>query len=110
MAIVRGVNINSDDHGVGEKIMMTGRRPEAGIEYPQFGAVAAKLLGNADTATLPGHIQILPKGSSGFGKGDATFLGPKYASVSLGDGKPPADLFRPGNLTAAEDAEREDFR
>jgi uncharacterized protein (DUF1501 family) len=110
LAIVRGVNIHSDDHGVGEKIMMTGRRPEPGIEYPQLGAVAARLLGNADEASLPGHIQILPKGGSGFGKADAAFLGPKYASVSLGDGKPPADLLRPANLSAAEDATREEFR
>jgi uncharacterized protein (DUF1501 family) len=110
LAIVRGVNINSDDHGVGEKIMMTGRRPEPGIEYPQLGAVAARLLSNVDEASLPGHIQILPKGSSGFGKADAAFLGPKYASVSLGDGKPPADLLRPANLTAAEDATREALR
>ena len=110
LAIVRGVNINSDDHGVGEKIMMTGRRPEPGIEYPQLGAVAARLLSNVDEASLPGHIQILPKVGSGFGKADAAFLGPKYASVSLGDGKPPADLLRPANLTAAEDAAREALR
>src|SRR5205085_3882868 len=52
----------------------------------------------------------LPNGGSSFGGGDAAFLGPKFASVALGDGKPPADLFRPGNLTPAEDAEREAFR
>ncbi len=110
LAIVRSLNSVSDDHGIGEKIMLTGRKPEPGIEYPHIGAVAARLLGNAAASALPGHIQILPKGSSGFGKADATFLGPKYASVSLGDGKPPADLLRPANLTAAEDAEREAFR
>ena len=71
--------------------------------------MSAQLLGGADDA-LPGHIQILPKGGSGFGGGDAAFLGPKFASVSLGDGKPPADIFRPGNLTPAEDDAREAFR
>src|SRR5580704_3987687 len=109
LAIVRGVNTANDDHGIGEKIMLTGRKPEAGIEYPQLGAVAARLLGN-DEASLPAHIQILPNGGSGFGKSDAAFLGPKYASVLLGDGKPPADLLRPAGLNTHTDAAREDFR
>lgn len=109
LAIVRGVNSQSDDHGIGEKIMLTGRKPEAGIEYPQLGAVAARLLGS-DAASLPAHIQILPGGGSGFGKSDAAFLGPKYASVSLGDGKPPADLLRPAGLSSDSDATREELR
>jgi uncharacterized protein (DUF1501 family) len=109
LAIIRGVNSASDDHGIGEKIMLTGRKPEAGIEYPQLGAVAARLLAT-DAASLPAHIQILPSGGSGFGKGDAAFLGPKYASVSLGDGKPPADLLRPAGLTNDADSAREGFR
>ena len=110
MGIVRSLNSVSDDHGIGQKIMLTGRKPEAGIEYPELGAVAAKLLGSPSGSTLPGHIQILPKGGSGFSKADATFLGPKYASVSLGDGKPPADLLRPANLSRDADAAREEFR
>ena len=109
IALVRSLNSQTDDHGVGEKVMLTGRKPEAGITYPHIGAVSARLLGGADDA-LPGHIQILPKGGSGFGGGDAAFLGPKFASVSLGDGKPPADIFRPGNLSPAEDDAREAFR
>src|SRR4051794_114582 len=100
MALVRSLNSVSDDHGIGAKIMLTGRKPEPGIEYPHIGAVAAKLLGYGNDSALPGHIQILPKGGGGFGKADATFLGPKFASVGLGDGKPPADLLRPAGLTA----------
>ena len=60
LAIVRGVNTAMDDHGIGEKIMLTGRKPEAGIEYPQLGAVAAKLLGS-DAAGLPAHISDPPQ-------------------------------------------------
>ncbi|HJZ57404.1 MAG TPA: DUF1501 domain-containing protein [Gemmataceae bacterium] len=109
MALVRGVNTAEDEHGRGAQIMLTGRRPEPGIEYPHLGAVAAKLLGS-DAQAMPGNIQILPKGDGGFGKADATFLGPKYAAVSLGDGKPPADLFRPAGLTDDADRAREAFR
>jgi uncharacterized protein (DUF1501 family) len=110
MSLVRGLNSQTDDHGIGAKTMLTGRKPEAGIEYPHIGAVAAKLLGTASDSALPGHIQILPKGGGGFGKADAAFLGPKYASVSLGDGKPPADLLRPANLAEDTEAAREAMR
>lgn len=109
LAIVRSLNSISDDHGIGEKIMLTGRPMEPGIEYPHIGAVSAKLLGGGASA-LPGNIQILPRGGSGFGGRDATFLGPKVSAVSLGDGKPPADLFRPKDLAGDSDAAREAFR
>jgi hypothetical protein len=88
--------------------MLTGRRPEPGIEYPQIGAVASKLLGSADG--LPGHIQITPAGGGSFSKQDAAFLGPKYASVVLGDGKAPPDIFRPAGLVEQADRDREAMR
>lgn len=109
MALIRGINTAEDEHGRGSTIMLTGRRPEAGIEYPHLGAVAAKLL-SPETQSLPGHVQILPTGGGGFSKQDAAFLGQKYASVTLGDGKAPADIFRPKNLTEASDQVREALR
>jgi len=109
IALVRGLNSQNPDHGIGERIMLTGRKPEAGIEYPHIGAVAAKLLGR-NASGLPGNIQVLPRGNGGFSKADATFLGPKFAAVTLGDGKPPADLLRPVGLSDSADREREDFR
>jgi Protein of unknown function (DUF1501) len=109
LALVRGINTAEDEHGRGAQIMLTGRRPEPGFQYPQIGAVAARLLGTG-TEELPGHIHITPRGSSGFNKQDAAFLGPKYASVSLADGQPPADLFRPVALSAEADRQREELR
>ncbi|MFO0801944.1 MAG: DUF1501 domain-containing protein [Gemmataceae bacterium] len=108
IALVRGLNSQNPDHGIGERIMLTGRKPEPGIEYPHIGAVSAKVLGNS--TGLPGNIQILPNGGGGFGKSDATFLGPKFGAVSLGNGKPPADLARPAAITDATDRQREEFR
>jgi Protein of unknown function (DUF1501) len=109
MALVRGVNTAEDEHGRGATIMVTGRRPEPGFEYPHLGAVAAKLLGSG-TEELPGHIQIHPGGGGGFNKQDAAFLGPRFASVTLGDGKPPPDLARPVSLSSAADRERDALR
>src|SRR5262249_44271201 len=106
MVLVRGINTAEDEHGRGATIMLTGRRPEPGFEYPHIGAVAAKLLGTG-TEDLPGHIQIHPGGGGGFNKQDAAFLGPRFASVVLGDGKPPADLSRPAGLTTEADRQRD---
>ncbi len=109
LTLVRGINTAEDEHGRGATIMLTGRRTEPGIKYPEVGAVAAKLL-DAEKHDLPGHVQITPGGGSGFSKEDAGFLGPKFASVTLADGKPPADLIRPAILTSDADREREALR
>jgi uncharacterized protein (DUF1501 family) len=109
MALVRGVNTAEDDHGKGAVIMHTGRRPEPRTEFPALGSVMAKLLGSDDNP-LPGYVHVTPGGGSGFGKQDSAFLGPKYASVTLADGKPPANLLPPESLAAALDRQRNDIR
>src|SRR3954451_22684391 len=81
LALVRGINTAEDEHNRAAQIMLTGRRLEPALEYPHLGAVMAKMLGENGT-DLPGHISIMPSGGGGFGKQDATFLGPKYASVT----------------------------
>src|SRR5436190_1915077 len=66
-------------------------------------AACAKLLAPRDLP-LPGYIHITRRGASSFNKQDAGFLGPKYGSITLADGKPPANLLPPASLRA--DAER----
>ena len=51
-----------------------------------------------------------PRGESGFNRNDSAFLGPRYASVTLADGNPPANLIRPATLTELADSERNDLR
>jgi hypothetical protein len=89
--------------------MHTGRRTEPRMDYPHLGAVCAKLLAVAGNP-LPGYIHITPQAGGGFTKQDAAFLGPKYASVVLGDGKPPANLLRPATRTEEADRQRNAFR
>jgi uncharacterized protein (DUF1501 family) len=110
IALVRGINTAEDDHGKGAYIMHTGRRKEPAMEYPHLGSAMAKLLGSDDNP-LPGYIHITPRaGGGGFGKLDAAFLGPKYASVTLADGKPPTNLLRPDSLSEAADRQRNELR
>ena len=73
-----------------------------------LGAVCAKAMAPEDGA-LPGHIVITPGGGGGRGN-DSAYLGPKYASIHLGNGKPPQYTTRPGQLSESMDAARHEFR
>ena len=109
MALVRGINTQEDDHGKGYVIMHTGRRQEPGMTYPHLGSAVAKLLGSDDNP-LPGYIHITPRGNGGVNAADAAFLGPRFASVALDDGKAPANISRPGDLSADADQARHTMR
>jgi uncharacterized protein (DUF1501 family) len=108
LCLVRGVNTAEDDHGKGAYLMLTGRRQTPAAEYPYLGAVAAKALAPAESM-LPGYIQIVPGGAGSRGN-DAAYLGPKYASVYMGNGQPPQNTVRPEALSETQDAARQDFR
>ena len=71
-------------------------------------SVAAKAL-SPPSAALPGHIVISPGGSGGRGS-DSAYLGPKYSSISLGNGNPPQNTARPDSLSEDADVARQAFR
>ena len=108
LALVRGINTKTDDHGKGAYMMLTGRRQMPGQTYPEIGAVVARCL-DSDERSLPGHIRITAGGGGGRGN-DAAYLGPKYASISLGNGNPPQHTARPDSLTEAALAQQNEFR
>ena len=108
LALVRGVDTAENEHGRGAVIMTTGRRTEPRMKYPHLGAACAKLLGSGDNP-LPGFIQIHARGSGGKGD-DAAFLGPRFASIALDDGKAPPNIDRPAGLLPDDDAARQALR
>jgi hypothetical protein len=108
LMIVRGVNTKEDDHGKGGYMMTTGRRQTPAADYPTLGAVTAKALAPTESA-IPGHIRITPGGGGGRSD-DAAYLGPRYASIVLGNGNPPANSARDGSLTPGADEERNRLR
>jgi Protein of unknown function (DUF1501) len=106
LGVVRSVDTAEDDHGKGDFMMSTGRR-QMGQDYPVIGAVAAKAL--SGNAGLPGHIHISP-GGGGNRSNDASYLGPEFASIVLGNGAPPQNSTRSANTTELSDAQRNDLR
>jgi uncharacterized protein (DUF1501 family) len=109
LALIRGINTAEDDHAKGAHLMMTGRREEPAMAYPHLGSTVAKLLAPEDSP-VPGYVHISQGGAGGFNRSEAAYLGPKYASVVLGDGKPPVNLVRPQDLTDDADQRRNDLR
>ncbi len=107
LALVRSVNTKENDHGKGAYMMLTGRKEMPGTDYPRIGAVMSKALGR--DGGLPGHISITAGGGGGRSN-DAAYLGPKYASITLGNGNPPANSARPGDISDAADSGRQSFR
>jgi hypothetical protein len=108
LALVRSINTKNNEHDKGRYMMTTGRPKEPGSDYPHLGAVTARVLGT-EKSPLPGHIQIVPSGSTKFGN-DAAYLGPKYASIALIDGEPPQYTMRAPALSEQGDQRRNSFR
>jgi hypothetical protein len=108
VALIRSINTKEDDHGKGAYLMLTGRRQTPAADYPMIGAVMAKAL-ESPAHSLPGHITITPGGGGGRGS-DAAYLGPRYASITLGNGNPPQNSARPGDISQAADDARQSFR
>lgn len=109
LALIRSINTHEDDHGKGDYIMNTGRRKTPALEYPALGAVVAKALDRDGADALPGHILITPGGGGGR-NADSAYLGPRYASVTLGGGKPPQFSERPESLAEAASLCANDLR
>ena len=107
LCLVRGVNTSEDDHGKGAYMMMHGRRQTPAGEYPEIGAVAAKALAPTESP-LPGYVLITPGGGGGRGN-DSAYLGPKYSSVQLGNGKPPQNTVRPENVSETSETHGKRF-
>ncbi|MFO1066690.1 MAG: DUF1501 domain-containing protein [Pirellulales bacterium] len=108
LCLMRGVNTSEDDHGKGAYMMLTGRRQTPAADYPQIGAVAARML-QTPAQALPGHIVVTPGGGGGRGN-EAAYLGPQYSSISLGGDKPPQYSAKPDNITDEAEQRRHAFR
>jgi len=89
-------------------MMMTGRRQKSGERLPA-NRRCRREGSQASQRISAGPHTYYPGGGGGRGN-DAAYLGPKYASVQLGNGKPPQNTVRPDGISTASESARQDFR
>jgi hypothetical protein len=108
--LVRGLNTRNGDHGGGAKLMMRGRRDEAGLKYPDLGAVVAREMARADSK-VPDYVTFYSQTEGrGFAPGDAGFLGARYAPMELTKDNTPEFIRKLDGITELDHHQRADLR
>jgi hypothetical protein len=107
-AIVRSLNTRNGDHGGGSALMETGKAMEAGIHYPDLGAILARELGRADSP-VPDYVSMYTS-TEGRRKGTSGFLGARYAPMFLDKGLIPENIRRLETVSDLDHRERADLR
>ena len=109
MALIRSVSTDLDDHGLANNLVRSGRMTRSATEFPELGAVVAKGLERPDFP-LPGHIATMVGGAGGRAN-NAAYLGPRYASVSVGAEKGGiVNTQLPEGMSVTVDSRRHDWR
>jgi hypothetical protein len=108
LSIVRGMHTQDDAHSSGVARIERGDPKNRGVNYPYLGAAVTHFLGSANPK-LPPYVWVKPY-RGGFKYEDGGFLGAKYGSLALGDGKPPENLLRNPMLSPDADAARNELR
>lgn len=84
MALVRGMSTGDANHETAHFLMRTGfRQGAAGLDYPHFGAMAAKEIVREDTR-MPNFVVLKPGSGSRLGQ-SAGFVGAQYAPMTMRD-------------------------
>jgi hypothetical protein len=92
LAVIRSMSTKEGDHGRATYHLRTGYVQQEPIQYPTFGSVVTKELGDP-SADLPGFVSIASRrglNDGGFGAG---FLGAGYAPLLIGNSD--ADPYTP---------------
>ncbi len=90
LAIIRSLSTTEGDHGRGTYLMHTGHVPGGSIEYPTLGAPVSKELGDEES-DLPDFVSISPYQRANPAAFSPGFLGPRYASATVGASQAPQD-------------------
>ncbi len=107
-AVIRSLNTRVGDHGGGASLMETGRRKDAGIEYPDIGAIAARELGRADSQ-VPDYVSLYTS-TEGRRKGTSGFLGARYAPMFLSDSMVPPNIRKLDSISEVDHQDRAALR
>ncbi|MBW3596402.1 MAG: DUF1501 domain-containing protein [Planctomycetes bacterium] len=78
LAIIRSLSTKEGEHGLATQLMLTGYQPrQEAVRYPTLGSLISKEIGRNDN-DLPNFVSLSP-----MRMGDAGFLGPNYAPLTV---------------------------
>jgi hypothetical protein len=78
LAIIRSLSTTEGEHGLATQLMLTGYQPrQEAVRYPTLGSLVSKEIGREDN-DLPNFVSLSP-----MRMGDAGFLGPNYAPLTV---------------------------
>jgi hypothetical protein len=110
VCVLRGLNTRNGDHGGAAKLMMRGRRDEAGLKYPDLGAVVAREMARADSK-VPDYVTFYAQTEGrNMAPGEAGFLGARYAPMELTTSNVPEYLRRPDGISDLDHRQRGELR
>src|SRR6185436_1159272 len=99
ICLIRSLNTKNADHAAAAALMMRGRMDEAGLPYPDMGAILARELARADSQT-PDYVSFYTATEGrDFSKLTPSFLGARYAPMKIAENMIPANLKRPVDIT-----------
>lgn len=108
--IIRSLNTKNGDHGGGAQLMMRGRRNEAGLKYPDMGAVVAREMARLDSK-VPDYVTFYTQTEGrSFAPGDAGFFGARFAPMELTTENTPNNIRRLDGITELDHQQRADLR
>jgi hypothetical protein len=84
LALCRSMSTKEGDHDRAAYFLRTGYRPGGPVQYPAFGSLIGKELGD-DRAELPNFVSIAPNRFLNPAAWTAGFLGPQYNPLIVGD-------------------------
>lgn len=109
MALIRSINTGVNDHDLSYNMVRTGRDTRSVGDFPMIGATVAKAA-DRDDFPLPGHIFVSVAGNGGR-TNNAAYLGPKYASISVGGTKEGVvNTVLPSGMAVSVDSQRHAWR
>jgi hypothetical protein len=109
-AIIRSLNTRNADHGSAAKMMMRGRPGEAGVNYPDLGAVLARELGQ-ETSQVPDYVSFyFATEGRNMAPGHPGFLGARFGSMELNTSMIPENIRRAAAISEQDHLERSDLR
>jgi hypothetical protein len=110
-AIIRSLNTRNGDHGGGSRLMMRGRANEAGLAYPDLGAVLARELGQPGSP-VPDYVNFYSatEGRYNVTPGSPGFLGARYGSMDLTTSMVPENIRRLAGISDQDHLERAGLR